>query len=421
MHGHGGHGQGGDPAAATGADGDTAPFMTTDKVVLLLGMITYGIGQSILFVTFPPLVETIGLTKIQFGLIFSISNFMLAVAAVYWGRKSDEVGRKPLLMLGLFGYAAGTTIVALALEWGVRGSPAPWMLFSVIVLARVIYASLASAINPSATAYLADTTTREQRGRGMALIGLTSGIGTMIGPVIGGAFAFVSVIFPLYIAVGLALLALVLIAFTLKEPERAAVSEHDEPQKLSWRDPRVFPFLLLFFCFWMFFTMNQIIAVFYLEQHVGIEGGASVARAAASALFAMAIWAVLMQAVVMQRVPMGPMTMLRIGFPAFVLGLVFLYFADSMIFVWIAFSLFGVSMAFSNAGIASGASLSVDPSEQGAVGGLLSAAPIFGMVLGPLLGPFLFDTFSPTFPVLVAIVAYALLSVYVFSIKVPER
>lgn len=406
--------------ASVHVNGDT-PFLTADKLILLVGMVTYGIGQSVLFVVFPPLVEEIGLTLTQFGLIFAISNLVLALAAVRWGRLSDRVGRKPLLLLGLFGYALGTTILALALEWGLRASPAPWILFGVIVFARLVYASLASAINPSATAYLADTTTREQRARGMALMGLTSGLGTMLGPVIGGALAFISVIFPMYVAVGLALLAMLLIAIRLKEPQRAPAAPQHAAKKLAWHDRRVLPFLLMFFCFWMFFTLNQITIAFYLDKVIGIHGSADIARATASALFAMAVWAVLMQAVVIQKLKVGAGKMLRIGCPVFVVGLACLLLANSMLLVWVAFSLFGVSMAFANAGIAGGASLSVEPHEQGAVGGMLSAAPILGMVMGPLLGPWLFEVFGPSAPVLAGLVAFAALSVYAVTIAVPER
>jgi MFS family permease len=135
----------------------------------------------------------------------------------------------------------------------------------------------------------------------------------------------------------------------------------------------------------------------------------------------MAIWAVLMQAVVIQKLQVKPGTMLRIGPPVFALGMFTLLMADSMVLVWVSFSLFGISMALGNAGIAGGASLSVEPHEQGAVGGLLSAAPILGMVLGPLLGPVLFDKFGPTVPVTVGAVAFTLLSVYAFTIRVPDK
>jgi len=252
-------------------------------------------------------------------------------------------------------------------------------------------------------------------------MGLTSGLGTMLGPVIGGALAFVSVVFPMYVAVALALLAFVLIATRLREPVRSSALAQQQAKKLRWQDRRVLPFLIMFFCFWMFFTLNQITIAFYLDKVIGIHGSENIARATASALFAMALWAVLMQAVVIQKLKVGAGTLLRVGCPAFVVGFACLLLADSMLLVWVAFSLFGVAMAVGNAGIAGGASLSVEPHEQGAVSGLLAAAPILGMVLGPLIGPSLFEQLSPQAPAAVGLIAFALLSLYALRIKVPER
>jgi MFS family permease len=384
-------------------------------------MITYGIGQTVLFIVFPPLVEQIGLSLTQFGLIFAASNLILAMMAIYWGRMSDRVGRKPMLMFGLFGYALGTTLVTLCLEWGVRGSPAPWVLFGALLLSRLVYSSMASAINPTATAYIADTTNRSQRSQGMALIGMTAGIGTMLGPVIGGGFAFISVLAPMYVAIGLSLLALILIGAMLKEPAKHQTSEHEVAKKLSWLDPRIRGFLIMTFSFWMGFTMIQVIIAFYIEKQIGIEGSQNVAQATASAFFCLAIWALLMQTVVIQRFKISTRMMLRSGLPAFVAGLLVLLLGSGMWSVWVAFSFFGMSMGLSNAGISGGASLSVEAHEQGALGGLLSAAPILGMVLGPLLGPFMFEQLSPTFPMKAGLVVFSVLSVFALTLKVPER
>jgi MFS family permease len=397
------------------------PYMTLDKVFLLFGLVTYGIGQSILFIVFPPLVKEIGLTLSQYGFIMSASSLVLALSAIYWGRRSDHAGRKPTLLLGLFGYALGTTGVALALEWGVRGSPEPWVLFGVILLARLVYGSLASAINPAASGYIADTTSRENRARGMALLGMTSGIGTIIGPVLGGALAFVSVIFPMYVAVVLALIAMVTLAVVLKEPERSVAPQGHEAKKLSLFDPRVRAFLFLFFCFWMFFTMIQVIIAFYLADQIGIEGSDKIAQATASALMAMALMATFFQLVVIQTMNITPRTMLRLGLPAFALAMGVLLVAESLYMVWLSFGLFGIALALSNPGITGGASLMVEQHEQGALGGLFSAAPILGMSAGPLLGSLMYEHVSTVFPMQVGLVAFVLLSVYAFTLDVPDK
>jgi MFS family permease len=108
------------------------------------------------------------------------------------------------------------------------------------------------------------------------------------------------------------------------------------------------------------------------------------------------------------------------GLPIFILGLITLYLSSNIYLLCIAFSLLGASLALANAGITGGASLSVEPNEQGAVGGLLSAAPILGMVVGPLAGTNLFAWFGPTAPVLLSISVLTLLSVYAFTIKVRD-
>lgn len=422
MHGHGHHG-GHSHGQGEGHDAVVSdqPYITPDKVFLLFGLVTYGIGQSVLFIVFPPLVKEIGLTLSQYGFIMSASNLVLALSAIYWGRRSDRVGRKPTLLLGLFGYALGTLGVALALEWGVRSSPEPWLLFAVILLARFIYGSLASAINPAASGYIADTTTRANRARGMALMGMTSGIGTILGPVLGGALAFISVIFPMYVAIGLALLAMLMLAILLKEPHREPAPEGHEQKKLSPLDPRIRSFLFLFLCFWMFFTMIQVIIAFLLADQVGIEGADKVAQATSTALMAMALCATFMQLVVIQKLNITPKTMLRLGLPAFALAMAALLVATNIYMIWVSFALFGVALALSNPGITGGASLMVEPHEQGALGGLFSAAPILGMAIGPLFGSLLYERVAVQAPIIVGLIAFLLLSVYAFMLKVPEK
>jgi MFS family permease len=139
------------------------------------------------------------------------------------------------------------------------------------------------------------------------------------------------------------------------------------------------------------------------------------------ALVCMAIAAVLMQTVVIQIYKINTRTMFRVGLPIFAAGLVVLYFAANLLLLCVAFSLMGASLALANAGITGAASLSVDANEQGAVGGLLSAAPIMGMVLGPLVGTNLFAWYGPTFPVLISTAVLLVLSVYALTVKVPDH
>ena len=93
-----------------------------DKLILAGGMTLFAIGQSLLFIIIAPLVPLTGLSKTEFGLIFSVANIPLIFAAPMWGRLSDRYGRKPIFILGLFGSAIGTLMVALSLKYGIEGT-----------------------------------------------------------------------------------------------------------------------------------------------------------------------------------------------------------------------------------------------------------------------------------------------------------
>src|SRR5207302_1404937 len=77
-----------------------------------------------------------------------------------------------------------------------------------------------SATLPTAQAYVADTTGRDDRTAGMAVIGAAFGLGIIFGPVIGAVLSAVSLLAPVYFSAGIALLNAAFIAVKLREPER---------------------------------------------------------------------------------------------------------------------------------------------------------------------------------------------------------
>ena len=132
--------------------------MSRDKAILLFGLVTYGIGQSLLYVIFGPLARDLGLSETQFGVLISASNVALVIFSPMWGRTSQSVGRKKIFIIGLIGYAAGYSLLAFGIQIGLWALLASTPLFFMLLAARLVYGSLASAIAPAATAYIADTT-----------------------------------------------------------------------------------------------------------------------------------------------------------------------------------------------------------------------------------------------------------------------
>jgi MFS family permease len=121
------------------------------------------------------------------GVLYSSFSLMQFLVAPIWGRISDRIGRRPILLIGLAGSVVFYALFGLASEL----SPAEhaWLALGLLFLSR-IGAGIAGATISTAAAVIADCTTKEKRAHGMALIGAAFGIGFTFGPLI--AFAAVT-------------------------------------------------------------------------------------------------------------------------------------------------------------------------------------------------------------------------------------
>ena len=126
-------------------------------------------------------------SEISLGLLMACFSAMQFLFAPLWGRISDRVGRRPVLLLGLAGstffYGVFGWISTLEADQLVLGQlPLTWLFLS------RMGAGVCGATIPTAQAFMSDVTSKEQRGQGMALIGAAFGIGFTFGPLIGAAF-----------------------------------------------------------------------------------------------------------------------------------------------------------------------------------------------------------------------------------------
>ncbi|WP_372469091.1 tetracycline efflux MFS transporter Tet(42) [Microbacterium maritypicum] len=138
------------------------------------------------------------------GVLEAVNGLCAFLAAPFLGRLSDRFGRRPVIIVAAFGAAFSMAL------FGIGG--AIW----VLVLARVIQGLTAGDL-PALFAYLADITPPEQRAKRFGLLGALSGIGTMIGPGIGGLLAAVSLQLPVFLTAAVALTIAILSIFLLPE------------------------------------------------------------------------------------------------------------------------------------------------------------------------------------------------------------
>src|SRR5262249_30032676 len=131
---------------------------------------------------------------------------------------SDRIGRRPILLLGLFGSVFFYTLFGIASELGARGMPA---LGLALFFVSRLGAGVAGATISTAQAVIADSTTPERRSRGMALIGAAFGIGFTFGPLLGFSSLFIDLEgAPGFMAAAISLTALLVALVRLPETLR---------------------------------------------------------------------------------------------------------------------------------------------------------------------------------------------------------
>lgn len=208
---------------------------------------------------------------VRFGASAPVVTWLLAtysltqlVAAPLWGRLSDRIGRRPVLM-------ASMATSALAYLW-LGAASQLWMLFAARALAGAGAGNIAAA-----QAYIADITTPEHRAHGMGMIGAAFGLGFIFGPALGGFLAgndpaTANLATPAWVAAGLSLLALSGVLFLLREslsPERRGAAAPGRVGLIlgALRRPVLSRLIVIFFLVILAFAaMESIFALWALRQ-----------------------------------------------------------------------------------------------------------------------------------------------------------
>jgi len=347
--------------------------------VVLLDLIGFGIVIPIL----PFLSPELGADKLDIAYIIVAYAVGAGLCAPLWGRLSDRIGRKPVIMICLAGAALSYLMLGL--------SSALWMVY-----ASRAFAGLMAGNVGVASAMMADITRPENRARGMGLIGAAFGLGLVLGPMLGGLLsgARPGFFLPCLVAGVMSLLAIVAAAIFLPEsltPERRAANLAQQTStdaissysvmRMSGQRLLILQFVLHNLC------VSSLTYLFPLwagdtlgwgPREVGIVFG---------------IQGAIM--VVVQGGLMGPLVrslgelqLLRIAVSGLVIGLLMGVFADTMLFkvgsIFVAMTGATLCMPLLNALVSHRSPVMV----RGQMLGIAGAAGSWGRVIGPLLAGF---------------------------------
>lgn len=200
-------------------------------LVIFLTVFIDLIGFGIVLPLLPRYSERFGAEGLMIGVIIASFSVMQLFLSPFWGRLSDRIGRRPVLLLSTAGSAASYALFAIASSATLPAATALWL----VILARV-FAGACGANISVASAYIADITPPDKRSKGMGLIGMSFGLGFILGPALGAMSASqFGLAGPGWVAAALCLGNFVLACFILAESRQpGAASAATRPRAAEW-------------------------------------------------------------------------------------------------------------------------------------------------------------------------------------------
>ncbi|HET7623918.1 MAG TPA: MFS transporter [Verrucomicrobiae bacterium] len=193
-------------------------------LVIFLTVFIDLIGFGIVVPLLPLYTREFGAHGIVIGIIFSVYSAVQFIFSPIWGKLSDRIGRRPILLMSTAGACVSYVIFALA-----SGATNPSLALGLIIFSRIL-AGICGANITVAQAYVADITPAEKRTKMMGIVGMAIGLGFVFGPGIGAlSLSGIGITGPGWIAAALSASNFVLAYFILRE-SRNPDSEQARPR-----------------------------------------------------------------------------------------------------------------------------------------------------------------------------------------------
>lgn len=368
-----------------------------DFAILFVVLMTVAAGNTALQAVLPAIGRELELSDTLITGVFSLSALLWAGTAPLWARVSDRRGRKPLIQMGLTGYAISMAAFGLVVVAGLNGWMGPLAVFAGLLLARGLFGLTGSASAPAAQAYVAERTAPEDRTGALATLASAFGLGTVLGPAVAPFLALqpLGLVGPVW---GFALVAgVVLLVVTRSLPNPPAVEQGGEPvaaRKGLWRAPQVRPFLIYAFALVSIQAVNIASLGFLVIDTVDLPPARAQSFVGA-ALMAGAVSGLLAQWGLIRTFRMSPRALMRWGAGLAALGNAALALAPDFGTVVFSYGLMSLGFGFARPGFTAGGSLAVRPEEQGALAGAMTAVIGAAFVVAPVAGVALYEVWRP--------------------------
>ena len=380
--------------------------------ILAAGLLCVGAGQTIVFITIPPIARDLGLNEIQIGSIFATSAVAWMILSPVWGSLSDSIGRKKIVIVGLLGFAISLVLFSLTISLGQKGLLTGTLLFVLLVSARVLNGIFGSATRPSSGGWIADISSINSRSRAFARLDSGFSIGRILGPALAGLLLLVSYTAPFFFFAAGAFIVIVLVIFQQSPPK---ISSSKEVKKLSMFDSRVWPFLIVSAAFGICNASLFQTSSFFFQDVITPSSENYIALASVGFMLT-GLGVLNGQLLIADRLQTSPGSLIKLGVIFNCLSLLGYAYSSSLVQVYICLFFFGLGNGMLGPGISSSLSLSVGKDYQGVAGGFLGMVIPIGHVASPLISMPLY-TINPVYPYILGSSLMFLCTVFIFTNK----
>jgi len=365
---------------------------------LMLIIIFVSMGQSVYWQTMPIIGREFGFSEMEINTVVSISAAMFIIFTPFWGKLSDKIGRKSVLLVGLTGYVLSNIIFLYSASIGLLGYVSGFFLLFILLVSRIINSAVGAASRPATGAYVADVTSLEERSSGMGKFGAANNIGTILGPVLVGSIIGINIfnskiegfalLTPLIVMSFLMIVAIFFVLLFL--PNKKSVGSDEVNSERPALDKNLKMLISIGVIVFTSFAIVQSVTAYYVQDRFSLTLDET-ARSTALLLGTMALMAIVSQLTFVQRFKGSPLELIKYSIPLFVLSSLIIVFSPSYTFIYFGMAIMGLAMGLASPGYTSAASLNADSSNQGAAVGLAMVAPGLGFTLGPFLSGLLYS------------------------------
>jgi MFS transporter, DHA1 family, tetracycline resistance protein len=366
------------------------------------------LGFSLILPLLPYYAETFKASQTVTGILIASYALMQLIGAPILGRLSDRFGRRPVLLVSVFGTFLGFLLLGFA--------NALWMLFASRILDGLTGGNLSVA-----QAYISDVTDEKSRAKGLGMIGAAFGLGFIIGPVTGGLLSQWGYAVPAFVAAGISFLNLVLIYTwlpeSLTEDKRNQMTEKRPPVTLNallvaFRRPFTGSILITRFFFGLAFAIFQTIFSLYALQKFNLT-----ARDTGFVLTYVGVLSVIVQGFLVGRLTSQFREDILITVCVMLMGLSLLGWAlaPSVLWVYIIMTPTALSGGLLNTLLSSTLTKAVAPQEIGGILGLSAAVESSTRIIAPILGGVLLQQIGTWAPGVFGALIMVGVSIFVFA------